>query len=129
MGGGFGFQNTPPPVSPPPAATLPGAGSNVYEAPSNKTYFPPPPKQQVPEAAPQQPAPLVTLPGNSDKFKRIVLQLQSALTIYGYYSGPINGQVGAETKAAISKFQEDWSLKVTGTVTPDLLNALKIVAN
>jgi His-Xaa-Ser repeat protein HxsA len=72
---------------------------------------------------------LKTLPGNSDRFKQIAIQVQTALTIYGYYSGLIDGKIGPDSKAAISKMQADYNLKVTGTITPDVLNALKIVAN
>lgn len=95
---------------------LPSPGSNVYQAAPN-TY----------PAAPA--APLRTLPGNSDKFTQIAIQVQTALTVYGYYSGTIDGKIGPESKVAISKMQSDWGMKVTGTITPELLDALKIIAN
>ena len=69
------------------------------------------------------------LPGNTAKFKRIVTQVQSGLFSYGYYTGTIDCLMGPETKAAISKFQSDFSINVTGTITPEVLNALGITAN
>ncbi|MBB2908445.1 His-Xaa-Ser repeat protein HxsA [Rhizobium sp. RAS22] len=73
--------------------------------------------------------PLKPLAGNTDKFKRIVMQVQTALTAYGYYSGLIDGQVGPGSKTALIAMQTDYNLKVTGTITPEVLNAFGIVAN
>lgn len=67
-------------------------------------------------------------PRAAPAFQRVVMDVQIALLVAGYYTGPIDGVVGADTRAAISKFQYDWSLSVTGTITPELLDALKIVA-
>ena len=65
----------------------------------------------------------------AQKFKDVVRVLQLALQTYGYYTGAIDGAVGPDTSAAISKMQADYGLKVTGTVTPEVLNALKITGN
>jgi Putative peptidoglycan binding domain len=91
---------------------LPRATPPVYQPP---VYVPPP-------------VPLVTLPGNSNKFAEIVRQVQTALIAYGYYSGRIDGVVGVDTRVSIGRLQHDYGLTVTGTVTPELLNALRIVA-
>jgi His-Xaa-Ser repeat protein HxsA len=69
-----------------------------------------------------------TLPGNSAAFLDIVKRVQTALYTYGYYTGAIDGIVGTGTKTAISKFQKDWGLNITGTITPEVLDALNIVA-
>jgi His-Xaa-Ser repeat protein HxsA len=69
-----------------------------------------------------------TLPGNSEKFRRIVMEVQTALQIFGYYTGEIDGLVGAETRVALSKMQADYNLKVTGTITPEVLDAFRITA-
>ena len=75
------------------------------------------------------PAPaLPVLPGNSERFNSIVKQVQTALYSYGYYSGKIDGIVGPGTKSAIRSMQTDWNLKVTGTITPELLNNLGMTA-
>jgi peptidoglycan hydrolase-like protein with peptidoglycan-binding domain len=56
-----------------------------------------------------------------------VKQVQRGLISYGYYDGTDDGIVGPKTKAALEKFQGDWGLKVTGTITPEVLKALDIV--
>lgn len=70
----------------------------------------------------------VPLPGNSEKFKQIAMRVQLALISYGYYNGAVDGVIGKQSKAALSRFQSDYSLKVTGTITPEVLNALGISA-
>lgn len=67
-----------------------------------------------------------TLPGNSDKFKKIVMQVQLAMNAFGYYNGTIDGIIGTQSKAALALMQKDFNLKVTGTVTPELLFVLGI---
>jgi His-Xaa-Ser repeat protein HxsA len=78
--------------------------------------------------APSQNPPLKVLPGNSNKFKQIVMLVQSGLTAYGYYGGPLTGAVDEDTKAALRQMQQDNNLKVTGTVTAEVLNAFGISA-
>ncbi|ACS58911.1 peptidoglycan-binding domain-containing protein [Rhizobium leguminosarum] len=73
-------------------------------------------------------APEKTLPGNSNKFRRIVIQVQSGLPAYGYYAGSLTGVVDEDTRAALSQMQKDNKLKVTGTVTTEVLNAFGIAA-
>jgi His-Xaa-Ser repeat protein HxsA len=98
-----------------------GGGTYRPSAPSSNST---PPASVMPRAS-EAPK---TLPGNSAVFLDIVKRVQTALYSYGYYTGAIDGIVGTGTKAAISKFQKDWGLKITGTITPEVLNALNIVA-
>ncbi|MDE4121835.1 His-Xaa-Ser repeat protein HxsA [Pseudophaeobacter sp. 1A16562] len=98
-----------------------GAGTSRSTAPSSNST---PPASVMPRAS-QAPKPL---PGNSSAFIDIVKRVQTALYTYGYYTGPIDGIVGTGTRSAISKFQKDWSLRITGTITPEVLDALNIVA-
>lgn len=72
--------------------------------------------------------PLLTLPGNSGKFDTIVRQVEVALTVDGYYGGVIDGVFGPALKKSINNFQTIKGLEVTGTITPELLDALNIVA-
>ncbi len=72
------------------------------------------------------PAPL-PLPGSSEKFKLIVVRVQNALHLFGY-AIPITGEVDAETRQALISFQMDWDMKPTGTITPQVLEALGISA-
>lgn len=111
--GGGGYSYTPP------AAT--------HEAPS--TYSAPlysPPAVSAPVT--KGPMVLQPLPGNSDKFAAVVRQVQTALLAYGYYTGQVDGLVGSGTRLAIEKYQADAGLKITGTITPQLLDTLRIVA-
>jgi len=54
--------------------------------------------------------------------------VQLGLHAFGYYDGAINGEVDPSMKESLRRFQTDYKLKVTGTITPDVLNALKIAA-
>ena len=75
-----------------------------------------------------QPKPLVPLQGRLNKFKVIVEQVQMALIAYGYYNGKVDGVVGVNMRVGMGRLQKDNGMKVTGTVTPELLDFLKIVA-
>ena len=101
-----------------------GSSSGYSTSPSRNTNSTPPSSvlPSSPSAAPK------TLPGNSDKFSKIVVQVQTSLFVKDYYTGGIDGSVGPETKSAISRYQSDSSLTVTGTITQELLDALGIVA-
>lgn len=52
--------------------------------------------------------------------------VQRALSRRGYYDGPADGSLGPGSRRAISRYQRDNGLQVTGTVTPGLLRALRI---
>jgi His-Xaa-Ser repeat protein HxsA len=112
--GGYSYR---PPVYQPPA---PSYTAPLYSAPAVPTY-------QAPAAAPA-PVPLKVLPGNADKFKDIVLQVQFAMLAFGYYNGELNGVLGPDMRASLMKMQADYNLKVTGTITPETLTALRITA-
>lgn len=113
-----------------------------YSSPSYNpapVYAPPAPSQSVSPPGPgldTAPQPLLDnsspsgglkpLPGHSALFKSIVKRLQVALMGRGLFEGPINGAVGPSTRAAIRKFQEMQGLQVTGTITPETLDALHV---
>lgn len=97
---------------------------------------PPPPARRNPSdsTAPQSVLPRSStapepLSKRDEKFTEIVKRVQAGLYAYGYYTGTLDGVVGPETRAAITKFQTDHSLSVTGTVTPEVLDALGIQAS
>lgn len=50
--------------------------------------------------------------------------VQRALARRGYYSGPIDGALGAGSRRAIVRWQNDHGLRPTGEVTPGLLRSL-----
>ena len=56
----------------------------------------------------------------------VSVQVQQELARQGYYRGPIDGIVGPGTQAAISAYQRDNGLRVTGTINGKLLDALDL---
>lgn len=102
--GGYSYTS-PLRVAPQPLYTNPGA--NSYAAPD------PAPKP---------------LPGNSAKFRRIAIEVQTALQAYGFYDGPIDGVIGKASRDALARFQSQYNLEVTGTITPQVLDAFGISA-
>lgn len=68
------------------------------------------------------------LPGNSAKFKNIVLRLQLALYGLGYDVGSVNGDMHANTVAALYKYQKEKGMVPSGRITHDVLSSLSIVA-
>jgi len=99
-------------------------------------YTPTPtPRSSTPRPTPSRdytPSPLFSptpLSGRTERFQDIARRVQLGLKTYGYYDGVIDGVVGVETRAALTRFQTDFTLKVTGTITPEVLDALKIVAD
>ena len=51
-------------------------------------------------------------------------RVQDALRRRGYYDGPVDGQYGSETGAAVRRFQQDWGLAETGVIDAPLLAVL-----
>jgi len=61
-----------------------------------------------------------------DKFTETAKRVQRGLKAYGYYNGSIDGIIGKGSRAALTSFQRDFSLKITGTITPEVLTTLGI---
>lgn len=55
-----------------------------------------------------------------------VRQIQEALSALGYYKGPVNGEMSAQTQTAIAQFQQERSLPADGKVDFETLRALGI---
>jgi peptidoglycan hydrolase-like protein with peptidoglycan-binding domain len=53
--------------------------------------------------------------------------VQQELTRRGYRPGPIDGVLGPQTRAAIRKYQRQHGLPVTGEVSLELLNHLRLI--
>ena len=68
------------------------------------------------------------LPGNSEKFKNILLRVQLNLNSLGYEIGAMGNGLDAKTVAAIYKFQNDRGMVPSGKITPQVLGALQIIA-
>jgi hypothetical protein len=93
---------------------------------------PPPPPPSAPVSPPTQRATppasdgLPALSGRSQRFMAIVRRVQLALLAQGFYEGHVDGIVGPAMRSALRRFQESRSLTVTGTITPQTLDALMI---
>lgn len=53
-------------------------------------------------------------------------QVQIALLARGLYEGPVDGIVGPALRAALRAHQAANGLPITGTITPAVLDSLKI---
>jgi peptidoglycan hydrolase-like protein with peptidoglycan-binding domain len=68
-------------------------------------------------------------PGPADRFERkqrLVAQVQQALGAMRYRSGPADGRLDGETRAAIRKFENDHQLKAAGRLTERVILELVI---
>ena len=68
------------------------------------------------------------MPGNSKKFKNILLRVQLNLHSLGYDIGAMGTNLDAKTVAAIYKFQKDRGMIPSGKITHEVLGALQIIA-
>ena len=119
-----------------------GSGGGSYPiytpTPSPQPVYSPPIYTPTPAPAPADTGTLrATLPssegprpltGRSELFNSIVRRVQLGLLAYGYYDGPINGVVGPQTRKALKQFQGAFHMQQTGTITPEVLDALKVSA-
>jgi len=53
-------------------------------------------------------------------------RVQQALRSRGYYGGPIDGDIGSGSRAAIRNYQRDHGLGVTGRIDTALLRSLRV---
>ena len=104
-----------------------GGGGGYYPVYTPTTPPPSPPRSRLPSTFYTVPK-AVTPEANTyeDGYTQIAKRVQTGLKAYGYYSGDIDGIVGPETREGLTKLQTDYGLKVTGTITPEVLTALKI---
>jgi len=100
-----------------------GAGL-LIGAPAPPPVAPPaaPPQATPPQAAPTTAAPANTaaaLPDESQMTEFDRRTVQVALTKLGYYGGAVDGIFGADTRAAIRRFQHELHEPMTGQLTQD----------
>ncbi|HYJ53132.1 MAG TPA: peptidoglycan-binding domain-containing protein [Allosphingosinicella sp.] len=112
----------PPPVYSPPSPPPPPAGPEIPRSttPPGQLRATPPSETAAPDST------LPALPGRSQRFAAIVRRVQIALMAQGFFEGPITGTVGPVTRAALRRFQAARQLAVTGTITPETLDALRV---
>lgn len=59
-----------------------------------------------------------------DSYSRTVAEVQRALARRGYYRGPIDGDIGPGSRAAIARYQADRGMRPTGQIDSRLLRSL-----
>ena len=64
--------------------------------------------------------------GRSEEFRVLTQRAQLALYAMGYYSGDIDGLMNNETISSITKYQNKHNLKVTGSLSDELIAYLDI---
>jgi Putative peptidoglycan binding domain/Caspase domain len=110
-------EEPPAPPAPQPAAPPPAA---VAVQP------PQPPEPRVVAPAPTAPAPRAVILADDDRMSdQDRRQVQVALATLGYYSGRIDAVFGAETRAAIRRYQFEIKAELTGYLTAE--QATKLV--
>jgi len=62
----------------------------------------------------------------SNEWIELTKQVQYILFYLGYYNGPIDGLNGSKTRLAISKYQRDNNLRITGDLTNQLIKKLGV---
>jgi len=68
---------------------------------------------------------LLSRTGKIKKNGTLTASVQGELAYFGFYKGPVDGQVGPQTIAAIKMYQQQNDLKQTGQVSSQLLDHLK----
>lgn len=115
------------PVYTPAPSPKPKTTPTPSPTPSSRNKRSTPPDSVLPSSSATAPNSLYSAP-TTDQITQVVRRVQLGLRSYGYYNGAIDGIVGRETRASLVRFQTDFRLKVTGTITPEVLDAFKIVA-
>lgn len=108
----------------------------LYDSPAPASPSPPPPatptryvplrSAQPGEATPPPADAVPSLSGRSERFKSIVKRVQIALLAQGFYQGAIDGVVGPGLRSSIRRFQGAKTLPITGTITAEVLDALRV---
>ncbi len=102
-----------------PQATL------LSESTRNKMSTPP---NSILPSSPAIVKKLKILPGNSGKFRELVMRAQIVLLSKDYHVGEINGELHARMVAALYKYQEDAGQIPSGKLTNETLSSLGIGA-
>lgn len=109
------------------------SGGGSY-TPSYPTYTPPV-RRSEPLSQPSNPS--YTAPAQKKEKKKekdlndretVIMRVQLALKIEGYYMGPIDGKMGPMTRDAINRYRKDQFLPEAVGIDVRLLNALGIAA-
>ena len=58
---------------------------------------------------------------------QVIINVQRALKELGYYAGDLNGSLGVDTRQALSAYQQDYGLYITGVVDEATVRALGLI--
>ncbi len=58
---------------------------------------------------------------------QVIANVQNALKALGYYAGDVNGSLGANTRNALTAYQQDYGLDLTGVVDEATVRALGLI--
>ena len=97
------------------------AGRGYYYGPPNTSYYNRGP--QVVYYATREAAPRAYY-GYGVHGSSMASAVQQALARAGYYNGPIDGSLGPISRRAISNYQADRGMRVTGALSSGLINSL-----
>jgi His-Xaa-Ser repeat protein HxsA len=103
------------------------AAPTTLEETSTRNVSSTPPNSVLP-SSPAIARKLIVLPGNSKKFRDIVMRVQIALISRGYEVGAVDGSLHARTVAAIYRYQGDAGMVPSGKVTTETLSFLGVPA-
>lgn len=131
--GGYSAPVYSPPVSAPtysdPAPAISKSQPSQYSTVKPQSLADMPSSAGPDRASPPRTGASETIQGRAARFAAIVRRVQIGLLGHGSYLGAIDGHVGPSTRAALRQFQKVHNLKVTGTITPQTLDALRVASN
>jgi hypothetical protein len=58
---------------------------------------------------------------------QVIINVQRALQQLGYYAGALNGSLGVDTRQALTAYQQDYGLDITGAVDEATVRALGLI--
>ena len=58
---------------------------------------------------------------------QVIINVQNALKQLGYYAGDLNGSLGVDTRQALTAYQQDYGLEVTGVVDGATVRGLGLI--
>jgi|SRR5215510_2215249 len=58
---------------------------------------------------------------------QVIINVQSALKQLGYYAGDLNGSLGVDARQALTAYQQDYGLDITGAVDEATVRALGLI--
>lgn len=98
------------------------AGRGYYYGPPNTSYYSEGP--QIRYYATREAAPRAYYGDERNRHNSMDAAVQQALAQAGYYNGPIDGSLGPLSRRAIANYQQDRGMRVTGSLSSNLINSL-----